>query len=71
MDEWTLPDESPWNEYPYLERNSGARCFLWFHEKAVVRTINGHRVERYDCQCGKFYWLSGEDGRKPLRRFRK
>ena len=67
MNTWQPP-----NVYPYVDTNPNARCRLWSHGKAVVRTVNidGRLVERYDCLCGKFYWLSQEDGRRPIVRFR-
>ena len=59
--------------YPFVETNSKARCHLWSHGKAVVRTVyhNGVLLERYDCRCGKFYWLSQENGYGPLVRHRR
>ena len=68
MTRWTPP-----NEYPYVDSDAKARCRLWFHGKAIVRLINleGRLVERYDCRCGKYYWLSQEDGHGPLTRHRR
>lgn len=62
----------PPNEYPYADTNPSARCWLWMHGKVTVRTvnINGILVERHDCRCGKFYWLSQENGYRPIVRHR-
>ena len=65
MSDWVPP-----NVYPYVDTDPQARCFLWWHGKAIVRTINSQRIERYDCYCRKFYWLSQPDGRKPIVRHR-
>lgn len=48
-------------------------CILWYHPKVRVRayhlgdsTLARPYIERYDCECGKYYWLS--DGVcKPVR----
>ncbi len=66
LDSWQPP-----NEYPYRDTAPG-RCFLWHHPKVLVRAlaIKGHLIERYDCQCGKWYWLSGPNGRGRAVRFR-
>jgi hypothetical protein len=65
---WQPPDE-----YPYSDTAPG-RCFLWHHTKVRVRTviIAGTMVERYDCRCRKWYWLSGplRLGPQRLTRFR-
>ena len=34
-------------------------------------TDDSSGVERYDCRCGKFYWLSGPNGAFPLTRYRQ
>ena len=64
----TIPDA-----YPYVDRNERARCFLWRHDKYAVRVIRrrGMYVERYDCRCGKFYWLSAKDGYRPITAYKR
>lgn len=56
--------------YPFVERRPGARCFLWMHPKAVVRWLPRLRIERYECACGKWYWLSAPNGLGRPTRFR-
>lgn len=54
----------------HVDRIPGARCRLWFHGKAVVRAFSigdGRWIERYDCACGRWYWLALDRG--PLVRF--
>lgn len=67
MNDWTPP-----NVYPYVDSNPRARCWGPFHGKATVRTVmrDSARLERYDCRCGKYMWLSAADGYPPLVRFR-
>ena len=52
------------DHYPYVDEDPNATCRWFFHGKATVRTVwlgPGQLVERYDCRCGKFYWLSQDD----------
>lgn len=65
MSEWVPP-----NVYPYVDTDPRARCHWWGHGKAFVRTINSQEIERYDCRCGNFYWLSQPKGHRPIVRHR-
>ena len=58
------------DEYPYVDSDQSASCGWFSHGKATVRTINSDCVERYDCRCGKFFWLSQANGERPIVRFR-
>lgn len=57
--------------YPHTDRDPNARCRLWMHGKAVVRswsTGGGICLEVYECACGARAWVSAPgEGIRPER----